>query len=123
MLFRLAKERDLEGIDVSNIVQGGRRCRRGAAVAAPINYAAIGKATSSDDEEGSAGDESSSEEAKDSDATGSADEGGLCCSHANDIALCAHVCSTGVTRLSFSDVVCGKPRTSGIMLCCLMFTS
>ncbi len=123
MLFRLAKERDLEGIDVSNIVQGGRRGRRDTAAAAPINYAAIDKATSSDDDEGSAGDESSSEEGRDSDAAGSADEGGLCCSHANGIALCAHVCTTGVTGLFFSDVVCGKPRTCGTMLHCLKITS
>ena len=123
MLFRLAKERDLEGIDVSNIVQGGRRGRRDTAGAAPVNYAAIDKATSSDDDEGSAGDESSSEEGRDSDAPGSGDEGGLCCSHANDIALCAHVCTTGVTGLFCSDVVCGKPRTCGTMLYCLMITS
>ena len=123
MLFRLAKERDLEGIDVSNIVQGGRLGRRDTAGAAPVNYAAIDKATSSDDDEGSAGDESSSEEGRDSDAAGSGDEGGLCCSHANDIALCAHVCTTGVTGLFCSDVVCGKPRTCGTMLYCLMITS
>ncbi|DBB04206.1 TPA: hypothetical protein ACH3X1_013240 [Trebouxia sp. C0004] len=73
---RLAKERDLEGIDVSNIVQGGRQARRGTAAAPPINYAAIDKATSTDDDKGSAGNESSSEEGSDSDAAGSADEGG-----------------------------------------------
>ncbi|KAL3139488.1 hypothetical protein ABBQ38_003812 [Trebouxia sp. C0009 RCD-2024] len=63
---RLAKERDLEGIDTSNIVSGDRRARRAAAVAAPINYAAIDKSSSSD-EQGS-----SSEGA--SDASGSEDE-------------------------------------------------
>ena len=123
MLFRLAKERDLEGIDVSNIVQGGRRGRRDTAAAAPINYAAIDQATSSDNDEGSAGDESMSEEGRDSDAAGSADAGGLCCSRAEDIALCAHIYTTGVTGQFFSDVVCGKPRTCGTILYCLMVTS
>lgn len=47
---RLAKERDLEGIDTSNIVSGDRRARRAAAVAAPINYAAIDKSSSSDEQ-------------------------------------------------------------------------
>ena len=76
LLLRLAKERDLEGIDVSNIVQGGRQSRRGAAAAAPINYAAIDKATSSDDEEeeGSA-EEQSSSEGEESDAARSGLEG------------------------------------------------
>ena len=63
---------------MSNIVQGGRQARRGAAAAAPINYAAIDKAsTSSDDEDeaGSAEDQSSSD-TQDSDAAGSAEEGG-----------------------------------------------
>ena len=100
MLFRLAKERDLEGIDVSNIVQGGRRGRRDTAAAAPINYAAIDKATSSDDDDGSAEDASSSEEGRNSDAAGSAGESELCCSHDSDIALCAYVCTTGVVGRS-----------------------
>ena len=44
---RLEKERELEGIDTSNIVTGDRRARR---TAAPINYAAIEAASSSDDD-------------------------------------------------------------------------
>ena len=59
-LRRLAKERDLEGIDVSNIVQGGRRARRAAAVAAPINYAAIDQSGSSSDDDDCAEDSAAS---------------------------------------------------------------
>lgn len=56
---RLAKERDLEGIDMSNIVSGDRRVRRAAAVAAPINYAAMDKSSGSD-EQASSSEEASS---------------------------------------------------------------
>lgn len=73
---RLAKERDLEGIDVSNIVQGGRRARRAAAVAAPINYAAIDQSGSSSDDDNGAEDsgasssqDQSSDEAEQHDAS------------------------------------------------------
>lgn len=59
---RLAKERDLEGIDVSNIVSGARRARRSAAVAAPIDYAAIDKPSSSDEDDDSANEQTSSSE-------------------------------------------------------------
>ena len=66
---RLAKERDLEGIDVSNIVSGDRRARRAAAVTAPISHASIDKSSSSD-EAGNSDDEeaSSSEEESDDNA-------------------------------------------------------
>ena len=46
-ICRLEKERELEGIDTSNIVTGDRRARR---TAVPINYAAIEAANSSDDD-------------------------------------------------------------------------
>lgn len=44
--YRLAKDRELEGIDTSNIVTGNRRSRRAAA---PINYAALEAVNSSED--------------------------------------------------------------------------
>lgn len=47
VVCRLEKERELDGLDVSNIVVGDRRARR---TAAPINYAAIEAANSSDDD-------------------------------------------------------------------------
>ena len=70
---RLAKERDLEGIDVSNIVSGDRRARRSAAVAAPVNYAASDKSSSSDEASSSADEQDSSRE--ESDVAASDDEG------------------------------------------------
>ena len=62
---RLAKERDLEGIDVSNIVSGDRRARRSAAVAAPIDYAAIDKSSSDEDDDSANEQASSSEDGSD----------------------------------------------------------
>ena len=79
MLRRLAKERDLEGIDVSNIVQGGRRARRAAAVAAPINYAAIDQSDSrsDDDDDDDSGASSSQDQSSDKAGQGDASEGKL----------------------------------------------
>ena len=47
---------------MSNIVSGDRRARRSAAVAAPINYAAIDTPDSSDETDGSASEQASSSE-------------------------------------------------------------
>ena len=71
LVSRLAKERDLEGIDVSNIVQGGRRARRTAAAAAPINYAAIDQSESSGDDDN---DENSGNSSSEDDASSEAEQ-------------------------------------------------
>ena len=56
---------------MSNIVSGDRRARRSAAVAAPINYAAIDTLDSSDEADGSPSEQASSSE-DGSDAIGDA---------------------------------------------------
>ena len=76
---RLAKERDLEGIDVSNIVEGGRRARHGVVSGPSVNYAAMDMAGSSSDDEEEAREDSAEIEAsgaEDSDEAGSGNEGG-----------------------------------------------
>ena len=47
---------------MSNIVSGDRRARRSAAVAAPINYAAVDTPDSSDEADGSPSEQASSSE-------------------------------------------------------------
>lgn len=63
---RLTTARELEGIDTSNIIEGGRR-PRAAAQAARANYAAMASGAGSDDE--SIGEGSSSSSSEDEDAS------------------------------------------------------
>lgn len=87
---------------MSNIVSGDRRARRTAAVAAPIDYAALDKCTSSDDSDSSADQQAASSSEEESDAAASDNDGMLTLSIVYAIAApydelgCFAVCSTSI---------------------------